>query len=79
MKALFQLITTYFSRSCSECSKKGGNVGILYIEFRINLENNVHLDEFFKILISKRALRGDFYAEKNRLQANTVQLSGSCT
>ena len=46
--------------------KKGGNVGILYIEFRINLEKNVHLDDFFKILISKRALRGDFYIGKNR-------------
>ena len=37
-----------------------------YIEFRKNLEKKVHLDEFFKILISKRALRGDFYIGQNR-------------
>ena len=58
---------------------KGGNFGILYVESRKYLEKNVHLDEFFKIPISKRALRGDFYIGKNRLQANTVQVSGSCT
>ena len=40
--------------------------GYLYVKFRKNLEKSVHLDEFLKTFISKRALRGDFYIGKNR-------------
>ena len=29
-------------------------------------EKSVHLGEYFKLYLSKRALRGDFYIRKNR-------------